>query len=160
VYGLIFLFRYQSDETGEGVAACPDHIWFANQVVNSSCASVALMNIVSNIPGIQLGPELAKFKDETMSLCPARRGQRLASFKPIRSVHNSFARAIDMCNADLLELDEYNKRNKKPKKVTNKKSKKWQVDPLASFHFVAYLPIENEIWRLDGLDEQPQKMGK
>lgn len=32
VYGLIFLFRWRQDDDGKQEAACPDGVWFANQV--------------------------------------------------------------------------------------------------------------------------------
>jgi len=30
----------------------------------------------------------------------------------------------------------------------------------SAFHFIAYMPINGEVWKLDGLDRQPQKIGK
>lgn len=29
-----------------------------------------------------------------------------------------------------------------------------------AFHFIAYLPIQGDLWKLDGLDRFPQKLGK
>lgn len=67
---------------------------------------------------------------------------------------------IDMLNYDAVEEDEYGKRHKKLKlqKTTSSRPKKGAVDDSA-FHFVSYMPIKNEIWRLDGLDVNPQKLG-
>jgi ubiquitin carboxyl-terminal hydrolase L5 len=67
-----------------------------------------------------------------------------------------YYRKIDMMNSDALEEDEYKSRNKKKKR--RGKSKKPAVDDSA-FHFVAYMPISQEIWRLDGLDSYPQRLG-
>jgi ubiquitin carboxyl-terminal hydrolase L5 len=92
VYGLIFLFRYQAEDAGEQEDDSPSHVWFANQVANNSCATVALLNMVYNVPSIQLGHELAVFKEQTSQMKPARRGEKVCHFDHVRSIHNSFAR--------------------------------------------------------------------
>lgn len=33
------------------------------------------------------------------------------------------------------------------------------TDDDAAFHFIAFVPIEDEVWKLDGLDRQPEKIG-
>src|ERR1700761_759320 len=66
-------------------------------------------------------------------------------------------RKVDMMNSDALEEEEYKSRNKK-QKTKRKNSKKAGIDDSA-FHFVAYMPIGHEIWRLDGLDASPQRLG-
>jgi ubiquitin carboxyl-terminal hydrolase L5 len=63
-----------------------------------------------------------------------------------------------MMNSDALEEDEYKNRNKKGAGSKRRGSKKAAIDDSA-FHFVAYMPIGQEIWRLDGLDAYPQKLG-
>ncbi|RQM04534.1 hypothetical protein DH86_00004427, partial [Scytalidium sp. 3C] len=94
VFGLIFLFKYQEDDGDDGNSAksCSDHIWFANQTTNNACASIALLNIVMNIPEIELGDFLSGFRTSTQPLDPAHRGWTLSKSQFIRSIHNSFAR--------------------------------------------------------------------
>lgn len=29
----------------------------------------------------------------------------------------------------------------------------------AGFHFIAYVPVDEDVWKFDGLDRQPQKLG-
>lgn len=120
VYGLIFLFRWREDDPGKQEASCPDGIWFANQVspsdsmssnivnywfhwhrcadmqktASNACASVALLNIVNNIEGIELGENLKNFKDFTTPFTPALRGDAIANFEFIKRIHNSFARYV------------------------------------------------------------------
>jgi len=60
--------------------------------VNSACASVALLNIINNIDGIDLGEELQHFKDFTMPFTPALRGDAIGNFKFVKQIHNSFGR--------------------------------------------------------------------
>jgi ubiquitin carboxyl-terminal hydrolase L5 len=61
-----------------------------------------------------------------------------------------------MLNLDAFHEEEYEEGQKKKK--TKRQSKKSSNDDSA-FHFVAYVPIQDQIWRLDGLDSNPQKFG-
>lgn len=64
------------------------------QTVNNACASVALLNIVNNVPDIELGDNLQAFKDFTKDFTPALRGDAIANFKFVKDIHNSFARLV------------------------------------------------------------------
>lgn len=55
---------------------------------------MALLNIVNNIEGIELGENLQQFKDFTMSFTPALRGDAINNFDYIKRIHNSFARYV------------------------------------------------------------------
>lgn len=92
IHGLIFLYRYRADDETEQEAICPDNVWFANQVSDFSCATVSLLNIINNIPHAELGPQLQSFKDFTQTFPPAIRGDSIANFQFVKTIHNSFAR--------------------------------------------------------------------
>jgi hypothetical protein len=62
------------------------------QTSGNSCASVALLNIVNNIPTAELGLNLAQFKEFTRDFPPALRGNQIDNFEFLKSIHNSFAR--------------------------------------------------------------------
>lgn len=64
------------------------------QTVNNACASVALLNIVNNVPDIELGDNLQAFKDFTKEFTPALRGDAIANFRFVKEIHNSFARSV------------------------------------------------------------------
>lgn len=64
------------------------------QTAENACASVALLNIVNNIDGIDLGEHLQQFKDFTMPFTPALRGDAINNFEFIKRIHNSFARYV------------------------------------------------------------------
>lgn len=64
------------------------------QTVNNACASVALLNIVNNVPNIELGDNLQAFKDFTKDFTPALRGDAIANFRFVKEIHNSFARSV------------------------------------------------------------------
>lgn len=58
-----------------------------------------------------------------------------------------------MLNADLLLQNE----------ATAKKGKKRTADEDESeggFHFIAFMPIGHQLWKLDGLERQPMSLGK
>ena len=70
-----------------------------------------------------------------------------------------------MLNADLglqndFEKWEKSKKNPKRKKATdnNRKKKKDEEEP--GFHFIAYVPINGSVWKLDGLQRHPVNLGK
>lgn len=159
------MFRYASEENKQE-ASCPDHVWFANQTHEFACATVSLLNIVNNIPDIELGEQLRNFKEFSQPLTPAQRGDSIGNFEFVKQIHNSFARKMDMLNIDLGMENAHDDRKSK-KKAAPAKAKKgkvvteddWQDDENA-FHFLAYVPIEGEVWQLDGLDRQPSKVGK
>jgi ubiquitin carboxyl-terminal hydrolase L5 len=112
VYGLIFLFRWREDDPDKQEASCPEGLWFANQVclliyvscsfpltylaktASNACASVALLNIVNNIEGIDLGENLRHFREFTMPFTPALRGDAINNFEFVKRIHNSFARCV------------------------------------------------------------------
>ncbi|KAL9076400.1 MAG: hypothetical protein Q9161_001116 [Pseudevernia consocians] len=152
VYGLIFLFKWIEEDSEKQEQSCPEGVWFANQTINNACASVALLNIVNNVPSIDLGESLHGFKVFTANFTPALRGDAIGNFDFVKGVHNSFARKMDMLNADLLLRNE----------ATAKKGRKRTVDEdesEAGFHFIAFMPIEDQLWKLDGLERQPMCLG-
>lgn len=108
---MIYLFRWREDDAEKQEASCPDGIWFANQVsylaawfltvtelvvqtASNACASVALLNIVNNIPDVYLGENLRHFREFTMPFTPALRGDAINNFEFVKRVHNSFARYV------------------------------------------------------------------
>lgn len=88
-------------------------VWFANQVPEYACASIAILNLVNNIPGLDLGKELRDFKDFTQSMGPLTRGDTIDSFDFVKRVHNSFARETDMLNADTVTQGKVNEAKKR-----------------------------------------------
>ncbi|KAI9752795.1 MAG: hypothetical protein M4579_005470 [Chaenotheca gracillima] len=114
---------------------------------------MALLNIVNNIPDANLGEHLQAFKDITKDLSPALRGDQISNFTFVRNVHNSFARKIEMLTTDLdLQQDFANSKNKRKGKIA------YSYDD-APFHFIAFVPVNEQVWQLDGLNGQPYNLG-
>ncbi|ORY20710.1 putative ubiquitin-specific protease [Naematelia encephala] len=144
IHALIFLFKYVGE--GEGaerggveVDGGESGVWFANQVINNSCGTLAALNAVMNIPpvkslypgeSIELGAELENLRDFGAGMTPLDLGHVLSSSDLIRETHNSFS-----------------------------KSSPFSLDPSASssrekedaYHFVAYIPVTGVLYELDGL---------
>ncbi|KAF2768977.1 cysteine proteinase [Teratosphaeria nubilosa] len=128
IHAFIFLFRYaEVAKTDQVPTSCPKDVWFANQVPEFACATFALLNIVNNIPDLELGRELQKLKDFTQGMDPLSRGDAVDSFDFVRRIHNSFAREKDMLEADLAiknKADKYKKRKAAEKASKTKAAKK------------------------------------
>ena len=45
------------------------------------------------------------------------------------------------------------------KKRKKKKGKKKQDEEEPAFHFIAFVPVVGTLWKLDGLEHQPNKLG-
>ena len=59
-----------------------------------------------------------------------------------------------MLNADLALS------NEKKSKNSRKRTTATANDEDAGFHFIAYVPIQGQVWKLDGLERQPQSLGE
>jgi len=91
---------------------------------------------VLNRPEIDVGTQLAEFKEFAGVLPPDIRGEALSNSELIREVHNSFAKSSPF-------VDETQK----------------EGEPDDAFHFIAYLPINGKLYELDGLQPAPISHG-
>ncbi|XP_028169977.1 ubiquitin carboxyl-terminal hydrolase isozyme L5-like isoform X2 [Ostrinia nubilalis] len=137
VHGLIFLFKYlQNENVPVDVVTDSriDRIYFAKQVISNACATQACLSILLNCthPDVDIGPELKKLKEFSMSFDPKMRGLTLSNSQTIRSAHNS------MSQQAVIEVD--------PKAPAKEED---------AYHFVSYMPIEGRLYELDGLRDGP-----
>ncbi|KAF7542823.1 hypothetical protein G7Z17_g11248 [Cylindrodendrum hubeiense] len=135
------------------------------QTTDNACATIALLNIIMNADGIDLGQNLRDFKESTKHLSTPLRGHQLSRNTFIRTIHNSFTRRMDHLNADLcLENEASEASSKKAKKRAGSKkgrktARKKKVNPEYGFHFIAYVPAGGYVWELDGLKSKPHRLG-
>ncbi|OLL21642.1 Ubiquitin carboxyl-terminal hydrolase isozyme L5 [Neolecta irregularis DAH-3] len=146
IYGLIFLFRWKAEREEEEVeVSCPENVWFANQVVDNACASLAILNIVLNCPQLDIGEHLRSFQQFTFPLPPTERGYTIKNFDFLRSIHNQYGRKTEMMAQDIALMEASTKR------LTD-------VDELSEdFHFIAYIHKNDALWELDGLKKNPTR---
>lgn len=58
---------------------------------------------------------------------------------------------MDMLNADLQLKNDASARKKSKAKDSDEDD--------AGFHFIAFIPVQDKVWKLDGLERQPQNLG-
>ncbi|KAK9900433.1 ubiquitin carboxyl-terminal hydrolase isozyme L5 [Cystobasidium minutum MCA 4210] len=155
IYALIFLFKYvdpaespaSSDPSATGTPKEDTDFYFAHQVINNACATMAILNAALNIQGgpaeagqdVDLGPDLTTLKEFSLALDPSSRGWAVSNSEKIREAHNSFARSDPFEHS----RDPDDEREKED-----------------AYHFITYIPIEGELYELDGLKRTPVSHGK
>lgn len=133
---MIFLFKWVADKQPRATQSfqeCDPSLFFANQVINNACATQALLSILMNCP-LELGPDVSNLKAFSMQLPFKERGHAIGNCEPIRTWHNSFARN------DPFVIEESNDKSGKAEDA---------------FHFISYLPFNNKLYELDGLQKGP-----
>ncbi|KAL4949201.1 ubiquitin carboxyl-terminal hydrolase [Aspergillus filifer] len=158
VYGVIFLFKYlrpqassTSDSTKDGTptdpSILPSNFFFANQTIQNACGTQAILSVLlnhdtptaeNNQRPIELGSELSSFKDFTTGFPSDLRGEALSNSEAIRAAHNAFARASPF-------VDETARRD--------------DDEEGDVYHFIAYTPINGQLFELDGLQQSPISHG-
>jgi len=137
VHGLIFLFKYVGDQGKLDGTLLDDglnnKVFFARQVINNACATQAIISILLNTKhkDVTLGGTLQDFKDFTQSFDSNMKGLALSNSKLIRQVHNSFSRQ---------QIVEYDGGSEKSEEA---------------YHFIGYVPIDGNLYELDGLKSGP-----
>ncbi|KZM22683.1 ubiquitin-specific protease [Ascochyta rabiei] len=168
-YGLILLYRYRDNGSSERPTEAPRPLWFANQLpAQNSCATLAMINIIMNSTDVEIGDHLQQFKDFTEDFTPYQRGEALASFDFVKKIHNSFAKRMDMLEADKHLSYKVKKAQRllKDKKARRKSTDSAATDDSAegyednAHHFIAYIPAGNEVWMLDGFNAQPTSVAQ
>lgn len=159
VYGLIFLFKWQSSAntaadggsressplTGDQI---PEDLFFAKQVTTNACATQAILSILLNSPSsseneaedLVLGDMLTNLKNFTSSFPPDLRGEAIGASDDIRTAHNSFSRRESF--------------------LMDNSVKRIATDDDDVFHFVAYVPHKSSVYELDGLQSGPIPIGE
>lgn len=141
VYGLVFLHAYKGtliSEVNSKGDPQSEGIYFAKQVVDNSCASVALLNLLGNLPDEHFDESLKQFLDYTRVAEPYTRGAELVAYDPIRIAHNSFASPYENFYAH-------------PDRSESNGN---------AYHFISYVYLDGIIWELDGLKGNPIFMGQ
>lgn len=96
-HGLIFLFKWQQELARDDREVIDPsfipELFFARQIVTNACATQAILSILLNADGIDLGEELNQFKSFTTSLDAETKGIAIGNSDSIRIAHNSFGRA-------------------------------------------------------------------
>ncbi|KAF8995466.1 ubiquitin carboxyl-terminal hydrolase [Cyathus striatus] len=135
LHALIFLFKWvpssSSDSANPSVGTYDPGFpgFFAHQVVNNACATLAVLNAIGNIPSLSSGEQLANLLSFTTGMDPQTRGLVITSADWLREAHNALS-PPSAVSLDGLGL---------PRKSED------------AYHFVVYLPVTGVLYELDGL---------
>ncbi|KAK7048507.1 ubiquitin carboxyl-terminal hydrolase isozyme L5 [Favolaschia claudopus] len=174
IRGLVFCFLWRKDTHRPSDFDDPtaERVWFANQLSDDACASLAILNIALNCTDIEIGDELRVFKEDTDSMSPVMKGLAISSSPFIRGAHRSLARPPDLRGAlNAIATSTLNGAKKKPpttakrppaKATASKPKPKKEEDSDAeeAYHFIGYVPAYGKVWELDGLKSGPLEVGE
>ncbi|KAF9268766.1 ubiquitin-specific protease [Marasmius fiardii PR-910] len=140
LHALIFLFKWvpqSSDHKPAGKSDTDFPGFFAHQVVNNACATLAVLNALGNIPSLKSGQQLEDLLSFTTGMDADTRGVVITSSHWLREAHNSLSppSAISLDGLGLPRNSE------------------------DAYHFVVYLPITGSLYELDGLKPHPVTHG-
>ncbi|KAI0321231.1 ubiquitin-specific protease [Amylostereum chailletii] len=138
---LIFLFKWlpgAGEPSSTGGTYDEDFPgFFAHQVVNNACATLAVLNALGNIPELPQGQPLADLISFTTGMDAQTRGMVITSADWLREAHNALSPPA------AISLDGLNL----PKTTED------------AYHFVVYLPALGSVYELDGLKPSPIRHG-
>ncbi|CCL99849.1 uncharacterized protein FIBRA_01873 [Fibroporia radiculosa] len=139
LHAFIFLFKWvgSSSEPADGQYDPDFPGFFAHQVVNNACATLAVMNAIGNIPGLQMGSQLSDLMSFTTGMDPQTRGMAITSSDWLREAHNALSppAAISLDGLGLPKTSE------------------------DAYHFIVYMPYMGCVYELDGLKHSPVSHG-
>ncbi|XP_064154316.1 ubiquitin carboxyl-terminal hydrolase BAP1 isoform X3 [Anguilla rostrata] len=148
VYGFIFLFKWIEerrsrrkvstlvDETSVIDDEIVNDMFFAHQLIPNSCATHALLSVLLNCSGVELGATLSRIKEFTKGFSPESKGYAIGNAPELAKAHNSHARP-------------------EPRHLPEKQNGISAVRTMEAFHFVSYVPVKDRLFELDGLKAYP-----
>lgn len=143
IYGLIFLFKWESETDARPTVDAQDAgLFFAKQVIHNACATQAILSVLMNNTGkeeqgLEIGETLKALKEFTKEFPPEAKGLAIGNSDPIKRAHNSF-------------------RHQSSFEIVHDKNGKSED----AFHFIGYIVHNNKVYELDGLKEGPALIGE
>ena len=135
VRAFIFLFQWVQTQPDSMSGEYDRHFpgFFAHQVVNNACATLAVLNAIGNIPNLEMGSQLKEMMEVSSGMDPQMTGTVITSLDWLREAHN----ALSPPSSISLDDPSFKKTSEE------------------AYHFIVYLPYMGSIYELDGLREAP-----
>jgi ubiquitin carboxyl-terminal hydrolase L5 len=108
-------------------------------VITNACATQALLGVLLNADGVDVGQNLKNFREFTQAFDAEMKGEAISNSDMIKDAHNSFARP------EPFGIDD------------SKKSSSGKGD---AYHFIAFVPFRGVVYEIDGLKRGPIKLGE
>ncbi|EED83066.1 predicted protein [Postia placenta Mad-698-R] len=139
LHAFVFLFKWvgSSAEPTAGQYEPDFPGFFAHQVVNNACATLAVINAIGNIPGLPMSSQLSDLMSFTNGMDPQTRGMAITSSDWLREAHNTLSPPSTI-SLDGLGLP----------KTTEE-----------AYHFIVYMPNMGCVYEFDGLKQYPINHG-
>ncbi|KAI0349384.1 cysteine proteinase [Trametes cingulata] len=177
-YGLIFCYLCDGESNAADDLPADEElddpdarsIWFANQLSDDACASLAILNVLLNCKRIELGPVLTDFAADTNEMSPVMRGLAVSNLTLVREAQNSLARPADIrgarqalasaalesakSKAKAAAASPPSKKRKTASSSSRSKRKAASAradDKLDAYHYIGYVPAHGRVWELNGL---------
>lgn len=156
-YGLIFLFNYSSKSVIKESpiesnkknyvhdSVITNSMFFAHQLVEDSCATHAILSIVLNIPFLKIGHCLEELKIFCKDLDPELKGEAISNMKDLADIHERYS------DKEHDQTINNRKRKRRSKQTLNNED---------CFHYISFVPINNILYELDGLEPYPISHGE
>ena len=139
--GVVFLFKWQGQRSRSTPAQLPtsnEKVVFIKQVVENACGTIALLHVLLNREGVEIGETLEGLKGFITDMDGETAGSCLATHEGVRMAHNSFVRP------EAFSIEDDSRASKSED----------------AFHFVAYVPKNGIVYELDGLSKGPVIVGE
>jgi ubiquitin carboxyl-terminal hydrolase L5 len=174
IVGLILCYRHRDFDIADQEKTNPRDIWFANQMpAQNSCATLAMIHTLMNTDStdIDIGEHMRQFKEYSKDLAPFYRGQAFASWRFVKKIHNSFAKKMDIAKDDKYLAHKVRKSERKaalklnsaPKSTVRRNSQDSNSSEESSEgnaqHYIAFVPRDGAVWKLDGMNKLPTRIG-
>lgn len=111
--------------------------FFAHQVVNNACATLAVMNAIGNIPDLPMSSELTGLINFSAGMDPQTRGIVVTSSDWLREAHNALS----------------------PPSSISLEDPSMQKTSDEVYHFIVYMPAMGCVYEFDGLKDAPIRHG-
>jgi ubiquitin carboxyl-terminal hydrolase L5 len=176
IVGLILCYRHRDFDIADQEKTNPPDVWFANQMpAQNSCATLAMIHTLMNTDNkdIDIGEHMRQFKEYSKDLSPFHRGQAFASWRYVKKIHNSFAKTMDIAKDDKYLAHKVRKSKRKAGLTLNSAPKgkdavrRNSQDSNSSEessegnaqHYIAFVPRDGAVWKLDGMNKLPTRIG-